>query len=78
MKNKKKIIKIVENLVSFGTRQGKATLCAGNYIEEFLKTAKVPFRIEKISATIPAVVRATLKVDGKDLPCKSTSFVSGH
>ncbi len=77
MKNKKSIIKIVENLVSFGMRQGKATLRAGNYIEKFLMAAEVPFAIEKISATIPAVVYAMLKVDGKHVPCESTSFVSG-
>lgn len=66
----------VDKLLSFSPRQGENALKTADYIEKILKKHKVSFVLEKFQINIP-LLRATLNVDGKKIPCEGCSFASG-
>lgn len=75
--NKFDVIKFVKELTDLGTRQGAMETKAANTITAFLRKNEIEFILQKFRTTIPFDKRASLIADGKEIACKSTSFVSG-
>jgi hypothetical protein len=71
------ILKFINNLTSLGERQGAQEAKAARLIIKILKDYKIGYAIQKFSTQIPLVKKAKLSIDGKEIECIGTSFVSG-
>lgn len=65
------------DLVSLGERQGETEKLAAEKIITVLEKNSVPYSTQKFSTFIPNYKKAELFADGKKIPIKPTSFVSG-
>lgn len=71
------ITSCIDTLVSFGERQAEQETQAANWIKAFLEKNDIPYDVQEFQTQIPIVNKELLTVDGKEIPCKATSFVSG-
>ncbi len=72
------IFSFINTLISFSPRQLKGETQTAQFLIDYLKKLKIPFSLEIFYTQIPFVKRAKLKCDGKYIPCKGTSFISGN
>ena len=70
-------LQIIDNLSALGERQGAALNTAIELVIRCLRANKIPFSLQDIRIDIPIERSAILTIDGKEAPCKATSFVSG-
>lgn len=70
-------LKFVETLLSFSPRQLEGETRAANFIKSTLKEYDVPYQEQEFSTKIPRVTKAVLSIDGEELPCQASCFVSG-
>lgn len=68
---------LLKSLVSISPRRGNNEPLAAELIKKFLKEQNIPFSIQEFPASVPVMTKAELNVDGKNIPCLGTSFVSG-
>lgn len=71
------ILTFIENLISFGERQGIQESKAAEFIMQMLKDYGVNYVIHNFTTQIPLIEKAILLADGEKIECKGVSFVSG-
>ncbi len=69
---------VIARLSALGERQFEVEREARGYIEGVLKSHNVFYKTEPFPVFLPDVKRCELEVDGKSIPCASTSFVGGE
>ena len=72
-----KIKEFITALWHLGERQFEREALARRMIEERLIRHHIPYTAEEFSTFLPRVEEATLKIDGRVVPCAATSFASG-
>jgi hypothetical protein len=75
---KENFSKLLTELVLISPRRGKNEPIAADLIKQFLNKENIPFEIQEFPASVPVTMKAELLVDGKNIPCLGTSFVSGN
>jgi hypothetical protein len=70
-------INFIKALTSLGQRQGDVEIRAAEIITDSLEEYGIDHSVDKFITTIPVTRRSSLSVDGKEVPCKGSSFISG-
>jgi hypothetical protein len=70
-------IDFIQKIVSFSPRQYTGEIKTADFLENYLEKRKIDFSIQKFKTKVPVEKKAILKADDKNIPCKSTCFVSG-
>src|SRR6266446_4657729 len=71
-------IKFIEKLLEFSPRQGENETQTREFICSILDKEKIAYELEKFVTQLPKVEKASLIVDGKNISCEPTGFVSGQ
>lgn len=71
-------VQFMKNIVSFSPRQHIGEIKTADFIDSFLRKKNVSFKVHKFKTKVPVERKAVLKTDGKSIPCKSVSLVSGR
>lgn len=69
--------KIINQLVSFGTRQNETALEASAYIQRLLRDANITFVLEAYFVDLPVWSAWSLDADGEAVACLPTGLTSG-
>jgi hypothetical protein len=72
------LMEIINQLHSFSPRLFENQIKAGNYLKKLLDQAKIPYTVDEFDTEVPNIIKAKLVVDGQEIPCRSTSLVSGN
>ncbi len=72
------IKKVIRDLSAMGERQFEVESEACFYIEDILNKNGINYEKEGFRVDLPRVKKSKLQVDGKEIPCKSTSFIGGE
>lgn len=75
---KENFSKLLTELILISPRRGKNEPIAADLIKQFLNKENIPFEIQEFPASVPVTIKTELLVDGKNIPCLGTSFVSGN
>ncbi|MGM0628818.1 MAG: M28 family peptidase [Patescibacteria group bacterium] len=70
--------KVIRDLSAMGERQFEVETRTALYIEDILKKSATSYKKEGFKVDLPRVKKCELRVDEKEIPCKSTSFISGE
>lgn len=70
-------IDFITKLTALSSRQGKSETKASRMIQSVLRRNDLDFRVEKFRTLLPEAKMARLLADGRDIPCRATTFVSG-
>lgn len=73
--NQKEFIK---KIISFGERQGEAESNTADFITNFLIEKNIEYFLHNFITFIPNIKDSSLVVDGNNVDCYATSFVSGE
>lgn len=68
---------IISSLASLGHRQLDNELRAAEYIKTLLSDYNIDYKLQRYTVLVPKILKATLKADGINIPCRGTSFISG-
>ncbi len=77
MKNSFDMLEFISQLVAFSPRQGKNEQRAAKFITSFLEQNNIDYSLHRFKTKIPVFRKETLIADGKEIPCKGSSLVSG-
>ncbi len=70
-------IQFITHIVSFSPRQHEGEMKTADFLQGFLQDRNIPFYAQKFTTTVPVQIKASLKADGEEIPCRSVSLVSG-
>lgn len=71
------LFEVVSHFASLSPRLFENNTKAFEYLTSLLNRANIPYKVETYKTRIPKVVEASLVVDGQNISCKATCFVSG-
>lgn len=72
------MIKIIKKLIEVSPRFGKNEMKAAKVIKNELKILGINFLEEPFKTSVPKNIKAKLWVDGKNVECIGSSFISGE
>jgi len=68
----------IGKLVALGERQLEQEKKAAELITSTLKRENIPFEVHTFETSVPRFISASLTLDGEEIDCAATSFVSGE
>jgi hypothetical protein len=72
-----KYLTLVRKILSFGERQFGSEQKTACFIKQSLETRKIDFSSQVFDTFSPKIQKALLRVDGENLNCEGTGFISG-